>query len=236
MKKKGLIVALDVDNRNKALQLAEALKKEVKFFKVGLELFSACGPAIVDDLNKKSFRVFLDLKFHDIPNTVAGAARAVTKLGAAIFNVHALGGYDMMEQAAKSAAAQAKESQVDKPAVLAVTILTSMDEDGLKRIGIGGTVSDAVIKLARMAKEAGLDGVVASPKEAGLIRNALGGDFVIVTPGVRPAWADPADQKRISTPAEAVKNGADFIVVGRPITAAKDPVEAVRRILKEMDG
>ncbi len=224
--KDRLIVALDFNSEHKAMEAVDRLKAEVKFFKVGLELFSSCGPAIVDKIKKKGCEVFLDLKFHDIPNTVEKASRAVSSLGAFMFNVHALGGLDMMKRAKGAAGSGSK--------VIAVTILTSADENALKKCGISVNIEDEVINLAALAKDAGLDGVVASPKEVSRIRKELGKDFLIVAPGIRPASAAIDDQKRIATPREAIDLGADYIVVGRPIIAAPDPIAMAREILKDM--
>lgn len=235
---KRLIVALDVDKKEKALHLVDALKPEVALFKVGLELFSSCGPDIVETIKKRGCGIFLDLKFHDIPNTVGRAAAAVTGLGAFMFNVHALGGFEMMQRASKDTRHKADALGIPKPKILAVTVLTSMDVDAIKRIGIDGNMESQVLRLAKLAHEAGLDGVVASPKEASAIRKELGKDFIIVTPGIRPSGAsapDAADdQKRIATPLGALTAGASYIVVGRPITEAEDPLEAARGILKEI--
>ena len=233
-KKDRLIVALDVDTQEKALGLVEKLKNDIKFFKVGLELFSSCGPEIVDKIRRKGCNVFLDLKLHDIPNTVAKASASITRLRPFMFNVHALGGYDMMKKAAGAAAEEAKNLKLERPKILAVTVLTSMDENALKNIGISDTINTQVLKLAKLAKEALLDGVVASPREAKLIRQKLGEDFLIVTPGVRPSWAVSGDQKRLATPKEAIDAGADYIVVGRPVIEAADPNEAVKKILQEI--
>ncbi|MCX5678930.1 MAG: orotidine-5'-phosphate decarboxylase [Candidatus Omnitrophica bacterium] len=233
--KEKLIIALDVDTKEKALSLVDMLKSDVKFFKIGLELFSSCGPSIVGDVSRKSCRIFLDLKYHDIPNTVSKSAVSVTKLGVFMLNLHALGGYEMMKKAASAVRQEADRLKITRPKVIAVTILTSMDETALKKAGINDTMDAAVLRLAKLAKEAGLDGVVASPSEIKLLREGLGKDFLIVTPGVRPEWAAAGDQKRIATPAQAIRDGASFIVVGRPVTEAKDPREAARKILKEMD-
>ena len=229
-----LIVALDVDTKEKALGLVEKLKNDVKIFKIGSELFTACGPEIVADVENSGSGIFLDLKFHDIPNTVAKSVAAAVRLGVSIINVHALGGYDMMRKAAEAVAREAKALKIDPPKLIAVTVLTSTDENGLKKIGIDGTMEKQVLKLAKLARDAGLDGVVASPSEAKLIRNDLGEDLIIVTPGVRPEWAAVNDQKRVATPKEAILNGADYIVVGRPVIEASDPAEAARKILKEI--
>lgn len=236
-----LIVALDVDTKEKAIDIVKKLKSDVGIFKVGSELFTSCGPSIVDQIQALGVKIFLDLKFHDIPNTAAKSAAIAARLGVFMFNIHALGGPDMMKKVAQTVGGKSK--------VIAVTILTSMDENSLKKIGVFDNMETQVLKLARLAKDAGLDGVVASPAEVKLIRNNIGRDFLIVTPGVRPAWAAAGgpsagsgpilglsqdDQKRIATPKEAIDNGADFIVVGRPIIEAQNPVEAAKKILKEM--
>ena len=230
----SLIVALDVDTKEKAIALVESLKSDVSLFKIGSELFTYCGTEIVAAIKSKGGRVFLDLKFHDIPNTAARAVTAATRLGVSIMNVHALGGYDMMNRAAEAVREEAKRLKIEKPKLIAVTILTSMDENSLKKVGVNDTMEKEVLKLAKLAKDASLDGVVASPSEVKLIRRELGEEFIIVTPGVRPEWAAVNDQKRIATPREAIDNGANFIVVGRPIIEATDPVEAARKILEEI--
>ena len=229
-----LIVALDVDTKDKALGLVKKLKCEVKNFKIGSELFTSCGPDIVTAIKDGGCGVFLDLKFHDIPNTVAKAAAAAVRLGVSILNVHALGGYDMMKKAAEAVDAEAKALKIEKPKIIAVTVLTSMDENSLKRIGISDSMEGQVLKLAKLAKDASLDGVVASPSEVKLIRRELGERFLIVTPGVRPAWAAVNDQKRIAAPKDAVLNGASHIVVGRPIIEAPDPLDAAKKVLEEI--
>lgn len=225
-----LIVALDVDTKEKALSLVARLKKEVKIFKIGSELFTSCGPNIIEDVKKNGCEVFLDLKFHDIPNTAAKAAAAATKLGVFILNVHALGGQEMMEKTALIVTEESKKLKIKKPKVIAVTMLTSIGENNLKKIGIDDNMETQVLRLAKLAKASGLDGVVASPSEIKLIRKNIGEDFLIVTPGVRPEWAARGDQKRIATPKEAIDSGASFIVVGRPIIEAPDPVEAVKNL------
>ena len=229
-----LIVALDLDSEEKAVAMAEKLKSDVKLFKIGLELFSSCGPKIVERIKETGSGIFLDLKFHDIPTTVAKAAVSVTGLEPFVFNVHALGGLEMMKRTAEAVASEAARLKIAKPRVVAVTILTSFDEKALKEIGLGGNSKESVLSLAHLAKKAGLDGVVASPEETKAIRKELGEDFLIITPGVRPAWAASNDQKRISTPSAAIKDGADYIVIGRPITESKDPAAAAKEILKEM--
>lgn len=229
-----LIIALDVDTGGKALQLVDELKGEAAFFKIGFELFSSCGPDIVREVAKRGCRIFLDLKFHDIPNTVSKASVAATRLGVFMLNLHALGGYDMMKKTADAVKVEAERLKIERPRIIAVTVLTSMDQAALDKVGIGRKVDEEVAALAALAKSAGLDGVVASPREARMIRDKQGGDFLIVTPGVRPVWATEGDQKRISTPKEAIASGADYIVVGRPITEAKDPREAARKIKEEI--
>jgi len=230
--KDRLIIALDVDTQEKALALVDKLKDEVRFFKIGFELFSSCGPSIVKEIAKKGVRIFLDLKFHDIPNTVSKAAVSATRLGVYMFNVHSLGGYEMMKKTAAAVKAEAEALKIERPRILAVTVLTSMDENELKKVGISDNMNSEVLRLASLAKSAGLDGVVASPSEARIIRESLGRDFLIVTPGVRPSWAQAGDQKRVATPQEAVENGADYIVAGRPVTEAKDPAAAAKKILE----
>lgn len=232
--KDRLIVALDVDSEKKAVSLVERLKSDVRFFKVGFELFTSCGPEIIEKIKNADSEIFLDLKFHDIPNTVAKAAITATRLGVFMFNVHSLGGYDMMKEAADAVRKEVSSSGIRAPKILAVTILTSIDEKSLKKIGINDSIQNLALRLAVLAKDAGLDGVVASPQEAKAIRKELGKDFLIVTPGIRPAWAAAGDQKRIAAPRSAIDAGADFIVVGRPITEAKDPLSAAKDILKEL--
>lgn len=229
-----LIVALDVDSEKKALELVSKLRPSVRFFKVGLELFSSCGPSIVTSIKKTGCNIFLDLKLYDIPTTVAKTAVSLTKLGVDIINVHASGGAEMMAKTAEAVRVEAARLKIEKPKVIAVTVLTSMDEINLKKTGVNDNIETQVLRLARLAKDAGLDGVVASPSEVRSIREATGKDFLIVTPGVRPSWAATNDQKRIATPKDAVDNGADLIVVGRPIIESNDPCEATRKILEEI--
>ncbi|MGB3963846.1 MAG: orotidine-5'-phosphate decarboxylase [Tepidanaerobacteraceae bacterium] len=222
-----VIIALDTPDEQKALELVKLLKHKVSVFKVGLELFCSEGPEIVNKINDLGCKVFLDLKFHDIPNTVAGAARAALSTGAFMFNVHASGGREMMRKVRETVdSAELPE----KPIVIAVTVLTSLDESDLNDINISKSPLEQVKTLALLTKESGLDGVVASPREITAIREVAGQDFVIVTPGVRPAWAQAGDQKRIMTPAEALDAGASYIVVGRPVTAAPNPVEAIDKL------
>ena len=233
--KDRLIVALDVDTLAQAEALLDRLEGLAGHFKIGSQLFTAAGPRAVETVAKRGARVFLDLKYHDIPNTVAGAAREAARLGVSMFNVHASGGVAMMRAAAEAAAAAAKERGAARPLVLAVTVLTSLDRAALGReLGVASSVEGHVLHLAGLAREAGLDGCVASPNEIATLRRHLGSAWVIVTPGIRPAGSDPGDQSRVATPAAAARAGAHYLVVGRPITAASDPAAAARAILEEM--
>lgn len=235
MSQNQLIVALDVEDSAAASELVDTLSDAVEWFKIGKQLFTAVGPVSVTLLRESEKNIFLDLKFHDIPNTVAGAVAAGTQIGANMINLHASGGVEMMRAAAESAEKQAAELGIPKPTLLGVTILTSVDEVSFQsNFGTQRKLGDQVAYLAELAQRAGLDGVVASPLEIGLIRQVCGNDFVIVTPGVRPAWAASNDQQRIMTPAEAIDAGANYIVVGRPITASDNPREAASRILQEI--
>lgn len=230
-----LVLALDVDDEREALGLVAELKDAVGMFKVGHQLFTAYGPDIVRRITASGARVFLDLKYHDIPNTVAKASAEAVKLGVSIFNVHALGGLAMMKAAADSAKETAEKHGLPRPVVLAVTVLTSMDQRGLQReLKITRPLRREVCHLARLAQRAGLDGVVASPQEIKMLRRSIRGAFVVLTPGVRPAWAGKDDQKRTMTPAEAVAAGADYLVVGRPVLKAEDRRAAVEKILEEI--
>ena len=235
MPQNQLIVALDVENSAAANKLVATLSDIVKWFKVGKQLFTAVGPVSVTLLREAEKHIFLDLKFHDIPNTVAGAVAAGTQIGADMINLHASGGLEMMRAAAETAEKQAAKLGIPKPTLLGVTILTSVDQVSFQSdFGTQRKLGDQVAYLAELAQQAGLDGVVASPLEIELIRQVCGNDFVIVTPGVRPAWASSNDQQRVTTPAEAIDAGANYIVVGRPITASDNPREAARRILQEI--
>ncbi|GAB4330456.1 MAG: orotidine-5'-phosphate decarboxylase [Candidatus Abyssubacteria bacterium] len=232
-----LIVALDFPVADEALRFVESLGDTVTYYKVGLELFSAVGPEIVKKLKSMGKYVFLDLKFHDIPNTVAGAAARAVAMGADIFNVHVLGGMAMMRAAIAAASQTAQQLGCRRPTIVGVTVLTSFDQDTLER-EVGVILPDGigayVTAKARQAKQAGLDGVVASPREIQDVRSACGDEFQIITPGVRPAWASSDDQKRVATPSQALQMGADRIVVGRPITRAASPLAAVEQILSEI--
>jgi orotidine-5'-phosphate decarboxylase len=233
-----ILVALDVDRGDRALELADALRGAAGGFKIGSRLFTAEGPGIVRALAERGDRVFLDLKFHDIPNTVAGAVAAATGLGVWMLNVHASGGEAMMAAARDAAAETAARRGTPPPLVIAVTVLTSLAAEALASIGLAGaTPADQVARLASLTERAGLDGVVASPQETALVRGARRQGFVIVTPGIRgggATTAGPDDQRRTLSPAGAVAAGADYLVVGRPIIAAPDPREAAERILAEI--
>jgi orotidine-5'-phosphate decarboxylase len=230
-----LIVALDVDSLDRAATLVDALHGTARRFKIGSQLFTAGGPAAVETVRKRGGEVFLDLKFHDIPNTVEGAAREAVRLGAFMFNVHASGGRAMMRAAVHGAHDAAKTLGLPRPLVLAVTVLTSLDRQALSaELRVASSVEGHVLHLCGLAQEAGLDGSVASPHEIKAIRRAMGAGWTIVTPGVRPAGGDSDDQSRIATPRAAAAAGADYLVVGRPITAASDPAKAAAAILEEM--
>lgn len=226
-----LVVALDFSNPRAALSLANQLDPARCRLKVGKELFCAGGPAVVEKLAARGFAVFLDLKFHDIPNTVAGACRAVAELGVWMVNVHALGGSAMV-----AAAREALDAVSRPPLLTAVTVLTSHDQDSLREVGIEGTPDEAVSRLAGVAARGGADGVVCSAREAAMLRRQEGDEFVLVTPGIRPANAAAGDQKRVMTPEAARAAGSDFLVVGRPITQAGDPLAALVALQAELGG
>jgi len=224
-----LIVALDVSTADEARALVDRLSGRVGMFKIGSQLFTAAGPQLVREIVGRGEKVFLDLKYHDIPNTVAEAVGEAGQLGASLITVHALGGKAMIEAAVGALPAVGSR-------VLAVTVLTSHDEKSLGDIGLPGAVTETVQRLARLAREARADGVVASPLEAGLVRDACGPDFLIVTPGIRPSGARADDQARAATPAAAIKAGADYLVVGRPISQDADPAAAAAAIVREMES
>ncbi|HEX8147563.1 MAG TPA: orotidine-5'-phosphate decarboxylase [Pyrinomonadaceae bacterium] len=235
--KEKLIVALDVESAGEALRLYDELRQEAGMFKVGSQLFTTAGPDLVRRLVGEGARLFLDLKFHDIPNTVAAAAREAVRLGVALFNVHAAGGTEMMRRASDATAEEAARLGVKRPSLIAVTVLTSMDADALDETGIASAgVEEHVRRLARLADAAGLDGVVASPHEIAPVRETVGrAGFLVVTPGVHPSAAAYADQKRVTSPSEAVRRGADFVVVGRAILNSPDPASAARAVVEEME-
>jgi orotidine-5'-phosphate decarboxylase len=232
--KERIIIALDVGTKREALTLAEALK-EARVFKIGMELFTAEGPALLDDVVRMGKRPFLDLKYHDIPNTVAGAVRAAIRSGVYMLTIHASGGKEMMAAATRAAGEESARTGKERPILLGVTVLTSLKDEELRRIGFAHPVTDQVLRLAVLAKDSGLDGVVCSPHEIEIIKRECGVDFLVVTPGIRPAWTAAQDQKRIMTPAEAIRVGADYLVIGRPITGAPSPGEAFLRVLAELE-
>jgi len=232
-----IILALDVPGYDEAIEVVRTFKDHTDIFKIGSELFTSTGPRIVEDINAMGKKVFLDLKFHDIPNTVSKSALAVAKLGVFMFNVHTSGGFEMMKQASDTLAKYSIENNVPRPKLIGVTILTSIDKKTLRDdIGVGADMPDQVRHLASLAKEAGLDGVVASPEDAADLRARFGRDFLIVTPGIRPSWSAMDDQKRASTPKAALKNGASYLVIGRAITSAPDPLDALKKIEDEIKG
>lgn len=232
-----LIIALDVETVQRAREMVSALRDVAGMFKIGSQLFTAAGPDFVLEIVKAGSRVFLDLKFHDIPNTIAAASREAVRLGVSIFNIHAAGGGEMMKRAAEAVHDVSEREGLSRPILIAVTVLTSADAATLAEIGVADNPQEQVARLARLAASCGMDGVVASPHEVALIRSAVEQrDFVIVTPGVRPAGAATHDQKRVMTPAEAVRAGADYLVVGRAILDADNPATAAQEILEEMQN
>lgn len=226
MTTKPILVALDYDNKNHALQLIDQLDPNMCRLKVGKEMFTLFGPQLVKDIHERGFDLFLDLKFHDIPNTVAKAVAAAAELGVWMTNVHASGGLAMMEAAKKALEPYGKEA----PMLIAVTVLTSMSDDDLKLIGIDVPAFEHVQRLAKLTKQAELDGVVCSAQEASVLKSLLGQDFKLITPGIRPVGSDVGDQHRVMTPPEALAAGADYLVIGRPITKATDPLAALQAI------
>ncbi len=226
-----IIVALDYPDAKGALALVARLDPKLCKVKVGKELYTAAGPQLVDNINKSGFSIFLDLKYHDIPNTVAAACTAAAALGVWMLNVHALGGRAMM-----SAAREAMAKSGKPPKLIAVTLLTSMGPADLADVGLAGNPQEAVSRLARLAQECGLDGVVCSPQEAAALRRQCGKGFTLVTSGIRPAEAAQDDQQRIATPRQAIAAGSDYLVIGRPITRAPDPLAALRAIHAEIAG
>ena len=233
--KDKIIVALDVESADQARSIVAELSDSVGAFKIGLQLFTAEGPRFVRDLVERGAKIFLDLKFHDIPNTVAKASVEAARLGVWMFNVHALGGSEMMRRTAEEVANVCERESIAKPKVIAVTVLTSSNRETLVETGVSGETESQVLRLAELTAKCGLDGVVASPQEIRAIRTSvLSNDFLIVTPGIRPSNATNDDQKRVMTPAEAVSEGADYLVIGRPITAARDRAKAVEDIITEL--
>ena len=230
-----LIVALDVSSIAQAEKLVKLLSPLVAVFKVGNELFTASGPSVIQMIHSYRSQVFLDLKFHDIPNTVGSACEAAVRHKVFMLNVHALGGKQMLFQAVQSVHKTAEELKIEPPRLLGVTVLTSMKDNDLKETGITKKLEKEVVDLAALAKACGLDGVVASAHEIEAIRKKTDQDFLIVTPGVRPVWAAHGDQKRVMTPKEAIEKGANFVVVGRPITQSPSPLEAAEKVLSEIN-
>ncbi|HTH18292.1 MAG TPA: orotidine-5'-phosphate decarboxylase [Magnetospirillum sp.] len=227
-------VALDTTDVAQAAALATSLKGLVAGVKLGLEFFTFCGPKGVEAVADLGMPLFLDLKLHDIPNTVAGAMRGIAKLAPRLTTIHASGGSAMMKAAVEAAHEGAAKAGRPATKVLAVTVLTSLDQDSMTAVGFGGTVLDQVKRLAELAKGAGVDGLVCSPHEVAHVRQVVGPGMALVVPGIRPAWSEAGDQKRFLTPKEAVQAGADFLVIGRPITGAAVPAEAARRIADEL--
>jgi orotidine-5'-phosphate decarboxylase len=230
-----IFCALDTPSLDVALDWAGRLKGVVGGLKLGLEFFGAQGPEGVRRVAATGMPVFLDLKFHDIPNTVAHAVKSVTPLAPVLMTIHAIGGRTMMEAAVAAARETAERAGIERPKVLAVTVLTSFDEDDLAATGVSGAVEDQVIRLSRLAQESGVDGIVCSPREIALIRNACGPGLSLTVPGVRPEGSALGDQKRVMTPRQAVEAGAHYMVIGRPITQAADPVAAARAIARSLD-
>ncbi len=232
-----IIVALDVDSVDNAESIIAEIGNSVGAFKIGLQLFTAAGPGYVSRLAERGIRVFLDLKFHDIPNTVAKAAVEASKFGVWMMNVHASGGGEMMKRTVAAVAENCEKERIQKPLIIAVTVLTSSNEETLREIGVDQDVEKQVVKLAQLAAESGMDGVVASPREVGLIRRAVvEPNFLTVTPGIRPKVATLDDQKRVTTFGQALANGSDYVVIGRPITQATDRRAALGSILNEVES
>jgi orotidine-5'-phosphate decarboxylase len=235
MKNKKLIIALDVETPAKALDLVKQLHSVAGMFKVGSQLFTAAGPQIVRDIIAHDSKIFLDLKFHDIPHQVAGAARSAAELGVSLFTIHASGGSEMMQRAVDSVNEVAAKTGA-RSSILAISVLTSIDATILSEIGVTSTPEESVLRLVKLAEAAGVDGVVASPREIESIRQAVSRpEFLVVTPGIRPAANEAADQKRVATPSSAIAAGASYLVVGRPITGAPDPLAAAQQIASEME-
>ena len=234
--KERIIVALDVDSPKKANAIVDQLRGDVGAFKVGLQLFVSAGPEFVRKLANDGHRIFLDLKFHDIPNTVAKAAVEAARLGVWMFNVHASGGGEMMMRTVDEVAKLCESEKLQRPKIIAVTVLTSSDNNVLRETGIERQVENQVVKLAQLTAKYGLDGVVASPRESSLIKQSVGNEFLVVTPGIRPASATFDDQKRVTTAADAIANGSDYVVIGRPITESANMRETAQAIFREIAG
>ena len=230
-----IFIPLDTPDLDRALELATMLKGLVGGVKIGKEFFTALGPEGVHSVTELGMPLFADLKFHDIPNTVAGAVRSCVRLKPVILNIHAQGGRTMMETACDAAAEEAAKIGINVPLILGVTVLTSLDDSDLNDVGISDTTLDQVKRLAALSQECGLDGVVCSAAEIEALRATCGPEFILLTPGIRPEWSAAGDQKRIVTPVDAIKRGADYLVIGRPISGSDDPAEAARKIAAEID-
>ena len=233
--KERIIIALDVENAADARDIIEEIRGSVGAFKIGLQLFTAEGPAFVRELTRSGLKIFLDLKFHDIPNTVAKASIEATRLGVWMFNVHTLGGPEMLRRAAEEVGSACVRENLERPNIIGVTVLTSSDSSTLSAVGIDPDIGTEVERLAATAQACGLDGVVASPNEASLVRRTVNAkEFLVVTPGVRPLNATSDDQKRVMTSGEAVREGADYLVIGRPVTGANDKASVIKSIIDEI--
>lgn len=236
MIKDKIIVALDVPNAEDAKEIITELQGEVGAFKIGLQLFTSAGASFVREVVEKGNKVFLDVKFHDIPVTVAKASVEVAKLGVWMFNIHAQGGFEMMSQTANEVREFCHKENLEQPKIIGVTVLTSLDQEDITLLGVNKTISEQVLNLAKISQQCGLDGVVASPKEIRSIReNVVVDDFSIVTPGIRTDFATKDDQKRVMTPQDAIREGSDYLVIGRPITKAVDRKLAVKQIIDEIN-
>jgi orotidine-5'-phosphate decarboxylase len=230
-----LILALDVSDHSYAIEIVDKFSDYINTFKVGLELFTSTGPGIIEDIHKKGKKIFLDLKFHDIPNTVTKAALAATRLGVSMFNIHTSGGFEMMKRCRDSVVELCLRENLERPKIIGVTVLTSLDKETLRdELGIQYGVRTHVKHLSGLALRAGLDGVVSSANEVETIRNHCGRNFLIVTPGIRPSWTPPDDQKRTMTPKQAIRAGSDYLVLGRGILQQPDPMKAVELITLEI--
>ncbi|MEA2101749.1 MAG: orotidine-5'-phosphate decarboxylase [Thermodesulfobacteriota bacterium] len=230
--KDRIIFALDVGDAQSAIEWAKKLHKETAWFKIGMEVFTACGPMIIKEIKEMGIRIFLDLKFHDIPNTVSGAVKSATRLGVDMMTIHISGGRAMMNAACEAAANESKALGQPRPKIIGVSVLTSLNADDLKETGINPDVGTQVSRLAELAYGCGLDGMVCSPADLEYIQRHKG--FTIITPGIRPEWSTKGDQSRITTPAQAIQKGANLLVIGRPISQADDPAGAARRIISEI--
>jgi orotidine-5'-phosphate decarboxylase len=237
MSKEKIIVALDVETADKARKIIDEIGGEVGAFKIGLQLFTAAGASFVRELVAQNIKIFLDVKFHDIPNTVAKASVEAARLGVWMFNIHALGGGEMMRRTVENVREVCAKENLVQPKIIGVTVLTSSNQETLREVGIVPEIDSQVVNLAQLTAKCGLDGVVASPLEVEKIRlNVAEKDFLIVTPGIRPNFATNDDQKRVMTPGEAIRQGADYLVIGRPITHSDDKLSAVKQILEEIES